>query len=117
MLCEYCEKEMVASEIRKMNDCITLIQYKCEEECEENRLKTNEAQKPKMIQVEDKNQWESFLRWYDSNIGEFEWHPITPADRVNIYDNNEELIAYKCFYMEDEFFIRNKEYDLWKIGG
>jgi hypothetical protein len=51
--------------------------------------------------------WNTMLSWYSQENGKYHWHPIPPADRVNVYDdkNCKLLIAYKTLYMENEFFI------------
>jgi hypothetical protein len=66
-------------------------------------------------------QWNNFLKWYDCYTEKgYEWYPVTMADRVDIFDlndNKHEMIAYKNVgYGNDEFLINNSYFQMWQIG-
>ena len=70
------------------------------------------------IKLPDRKVFDLFLIWYIETIDDYQYHPITVADRVNIYNQNNEIIAYKCLDVVDgeymiSYYVREKEYNMF----
>ena len=67
------------------------------------------------IKLIDNKVFNIFLLWYNEEIENYKWIPVMPADRVNVFNQNDEMIAYKTFGLIDGkpvelYFARE---DIW----
>lgn len=67
------------------------------------------------IKLIDNKIFNIFLLWYNQEVEEHKWIPVMPADRVNVLNQNDEMIAYKTFGLIDGkpvelYFVRE---DIW----
>jgi len=61
------------------------------------------------VNLKDNKEFEDFLVWYATKE-EYKWVPIMVADRVNVLNQKDELIAYKTFGI-----IEGKPVDLFCV--
>ncbi|MDR6779500.1 hypothetical protein J2W98_003780 [Paenibacillus peoriae] len=66
------------------------------------------------FQTVSKFEWEKFLYWLDEVNASYQWIPVTMGDRVNIKNSINELIAFKYFQYDGDYYaIRADEYKNW----
>lgn len=64
-----------------------------------------------MIEVDNKL-FALFLQWYRDNIGKVTHHTVMIADRINYFNDSNDLIGYISVYIENKYYIKEECYNL-----
>ncbi|MDS7057132.1 hypothetical protein NXG04_07520 [Klebsiella pneumoniae] len=53
-----------------------------------------------------------FIKWYNQDIGKVRSQAVTVSDRINYFNEDDELIAYTYLYGGVSHYINKKYYNL-----